>query len=565
MDHGGVMRAHSGQAVLKVGLLVNGTSSNKYDYDLALWGKEQADIEISHLIDYPRHRGARLARVVDVFRTQGLYALLSKLVFQLIVAVEALMLKRSRIHGDHYQAYDLSKWVGQMLTICPIVSKSGFVYRFSAEDVEKVRALDLDLLIRCGAGILRGEILHASRFGIISFHHGDNRVNRGGPPGFWECYHEWPQTGFIIQRLTEELDAGEVLVRGSFGTRYYYSFNQAHLYKKSFIHLKHLLKRLALTRRLPPPEDTPTPYSGILYRTPALHQSVAYGLMVLKRMALRIAATMLMRRERWGISLLSGKWDKSSFWRSNEVRNPRGRFWADPFLYSHGGRTFCFVEDFVFKTNKAHITALEIRGTKAIELGIALKEPFHLSFPFLFQYKGELFMCPECNESGQIRIYRCAEFPLKWELQCVVMEGVSAADTMLFEKGSQWWMLTSFDESGTRDYCSELYLFSSASPLETNWTPHPQNPIRIDARGGRNAGLIVDGERLFRLAQRQGFDQYGQGLLIFEIKTISESIYVEELVSEINPTFRKGLRGTHHLSCDGKTTVIDHCTITAMT
>jgi hypothetical protein len=274
---------------------------------------------------------------------------------------------------------------------------------------------------------------------------------------------------------------------------------------------------------------------------------------------------MLMRRERWGISILSGKWDKSAFWRSNEVRNPRGRFWADPFLYSHGGRTFCFVEDFVCKTTKAHITALEIEGTKVIERGIALKEPFHLSFPFLFQYKGELFMCPECCESGQIRIYRCTEFPLKWELQSVVMEGVSAVDTMLFEKGGQWWMLTSFDESGTRDHCSELYLFSSTSPLETNWTPHPQNPIRIDARGGRNAGLIVDGERFFRLAQRQGFDQYGQGLLIFEVKTVSESNYVEELVSEINPTFRKGLRGTHHLSCDGKTTVIDHCTIAAMT
>jgi len=567
MDHGAVVRAHSGQAVLKVGLLVNGTPSNKYHYDLALWGKEQADIEISHLIVYPCHRGARLARVVDVFRTQGLYALLSKLVFQLIVAMEALILKRSRsrVHRDHYQAYDLSKWVGQMLAIRPIVSKSGFVYRFSAEDVEKVRALDLDLLIRCGAGILHGEILHAARLGVISFHHGDNRVNRGSPPGFWECYYEWPQTGFIIQRLTEELDAGEVLVRGSFGTRFYYSLNQAHLYKKSFVHLKHLLKRIASAGRLPPAEDTPTPYSGILYRTPALHQSLAYGLTVLKRIALRGVATMLRRRERWGISLLSGKWDKSALWRSNEVRNPRGRFWADPFLYSHGGRTFCFVEDFVRKTNKAHITALEIQGTEVIERGIALKEPFHLSFPFLFKYKGELFMCPECFESGQIRIYRCTEFPLKWELQSVVMEGVCAADTMLFEKEGRWWMLTSFDESGTHDYCSELYLFSSASPLETNWTPHPQNPIRIDARGGRNAGLIIDGQRLFRLAQRQGFDQYGQGLLVFEIKTISESIYVEELVSEINPTFRKGLRGTHHLSCDGKTTVIDHCTIAAFT
>ncbi len=550
---------------LKIGLLVSSTLSNKYEYDLALWARGRANIKISHLIVYARHRDSEWGRVADIFLRQGLYALLSKLLFRLIVSVEKLLLKRNSLHSDHYQIFDLGKLVDEVLTISPIVSKSGFVYRFSAEDIERIKALDFDLLIRCGAGILHGDVLHASRLGIISIHHGDNRINRGSPAGFWECYYEWPQTGFVIQRLTEELDAGEVLVRGSFGTRFYYSLNQAHLCKKSNAHLKNLLNRIASTGELPSPENTPSPYSGILYRTPELHQSVAYGFKVLKRIAKRRIPKMLMLREKWGISLLSGKWDKSVLWRSTEVKNPRGRYWADPFLFSYQGRTFCFVEDFVCKTNRAHITALEIVGTKVVEHGIAVKEPFHLSFPFLFQYKGELYMCPECSESGQIRIYRCTEFPLKWELQKVVMEGVSAADTMLFEKGGQWWMLTSLDESGVVDHCSELYLFSSDSPLDTNWTPHPLNPIRIDASGGRNAGLIIDGEKLFRLAQRQGFDQYGQGLLVYEIKIISESVYLEELVSEINPTFRRGLRGTHHLSTDGKTTVIDHCRMTAVT
>jgi len=44
-------------------------------------------------------------------------------------------------------------------------------------------------------------------------------------------------------------------------------------------------------------------------------------------------------------------------------------------LCTRDGKTFCFVEDFVYKTGKAHITALEISGTNIVERGIALDEP----------------------------------------------------------------------------------------------------------------------------------------------------------------------------------------------
>src|SRR5438093_1187012 len=82
------------------------------------------------------------------------------------------------------------------------IAKSGFVYRFSGEDIDKVKSLNLDLLIRYGSGILNGEILNSTKFGIISFHHADNRINRGGPVGFWEVYSKQDTTGFIIQQLT---------------------------------------------------------------------------------------------------------------------------------------------------------------------------------------------------------------------------------------------------------------------------------------------------------------------------------------------------------------------------
>src|SRR2546427_6485060 len=46
-----------------------------------------------------------------------------------------------------------------------------------------------------------------------SYHHGDNRVNRGGPPGYWEVMESSPVTGTMLQVLTEDLDGGRVLYR----------------------------------------------------------------------------------------------------------------------------------------------------------------------------------------------------------------------------------------------------------------------------------------------------------------------------------------------------------------
>ncbi|MFP3741344.1 hypothetical protein SB860_41590, partial [Burkholderia sp. SIMBA_019] len=75
-----------------------------------------------------------------------------------------------------------------------------------------------------------------------------------------------------------------------------------------------------------------------------------------------------------------------------------GRFWADPFLWTGpDGRVVCFVEDYRYATGRAHISALEIVGHRAVDLGAVIVEPYHMSFPYLFAYEGALYMCPECS------------------------------------------------------------------------------------------------------------------------------------------------------------------------
>ena len=121
-------------------------------------------------------------------RRLGLARVLREVAFKTITELEFLLLRRSKIHRDHLRTFDLTGLVPGSLHVTPIVSKSGFVFRYRDDDVRAIKGLNLDLLLRCGSGILRGEILNAARFGILSFHHADNRINRGGPAGFWEVF-----------------------------------------------------------------------------------------------------------------------------------------------------------------------------------------------------------------------------------------------------------------------------------------------------------------------------------------------------------------------------------------
>jgi hypothetical protein len=545
---------------LRVGLLVDSERASKYVYDLARWGQEHPDLEVSHLIVHGPEapETSPLGKAARMLRTRGAILALERVAFALLSRFEtALILGRSAIHRDHFASFPLDDVVPAQVRIVPLVSKSGFVHRFSDEDVARVANLGLDVLVRCGSGILRGGILEAARLGVVSFHHGDNRINRGGPAAFWETYYRWPKTGFVIQRLTEELDGGAVLLRGGYMTRYCFSLNQADLYTKSNVHMKGLLKRVATTRSLPDPEPF-FPYSAPLYRLPRLHQTLAYALKLGARLAGRAANRILRRRDRWGVSFSHGNWRKSVLWRSREVAVPAGRFWADPFLVERAGRTYCFVEDFAYEAARGHITALEITSDGVAELGSALVEPFHLSFPFLFEFDGELYMCPETFQAHQVRIYRCVDFPLRWELASIALDDVSAVDSMLFPHGGKWWMLSNIDSSGIGDHDSELHLFSAESPLATNWTPHPRNPLVIDSERARNGGLLVEGGMLYRVAQRQGFEQYGVGMSVWQIAELTPTSYRERFAGEISPAFHKGLLGAHHLSATGKVTAVDH-------
>ncbi len=547
------------QSTLRIGILVDSEWVSKYVFDLVTWSKAQPGLAITHLILHPPRSepaSSLLSKALKVISSGKVHASISKLMFRCLLAVERSRLTRMPRYRDHGSKHNVRELIADVLVLRPLISASGFSFRFDEVDIQTVRGLKLDLLIRCGGGILRGDILSSAAFGVISFHHGDNRINRGTPAGFWEVYHRQPTTGFTLQRLGEELDGGDVLMRGHFPTRHFYLLNQAALFEKSNYYLKLTLERLAESRQAPP-SIPPVPYSEKLFRTPQALQTVSYlGRSIGATLAKR-AQKLLGKEAQWQVSFLHSEWRSAVLWRATPIPNPPGRYLADPFLLARNGKNYCFVEDFDCSTRRGRISVYEIGPRGARMLGVAIDEPFHLSFPFLFEYEGTLYMCPESSQSKEIRIYRCVDFPTGWMLETTAMTDVSAVDTMFFERHGKWWMCTNIDPSNTGEHCSELYFFSSDSPLSSTWKPHANNPVLVDASKARNGGLLRDGQQLFRVSQRQGFDRYGAGSQINQIVKLSETEYEETCIATIDPGFGDGLLGTHHFHSVGQLTAFD--------
>ena len=424
-------------------------------------------------------------------------------------------------------------------------------------DLERIRALGLDVLLRFGFRILRGGILAAARFGVWSYHHDDNRRIRGGPPCFWEVVEGLPVTGSVLQVLTERLDGGRVIYRSSAPThRRSVARNRGHVYWKSATFVRRCLERVAETGELPA-EESYQPYSYPLYRKPGNARAAVVLGRFLTRAAREWAGERLTRAQ-WFLGYrfhdagngaggdASAASAPEEAFRFARLVPPADRFWADPFPWHHDGRWFVFFEEYRFRARRGVLRVLEVdpvRG-RVGEPQTVLEEPFHLSYPFIFSWQDELFLLPETSAAGEVRLYRCVEFPHRWRHEAVLLRGVRAVDPTLHEEAGRWWLFAGVAAAGARHAHDELHLFSADTPLGP-FAPHRGNPVVSDARSARPAGRLFRWrDELLRPAQDCS-GRYGSAVAIQRVARLDDLHYAEEPVSRIEATWAPGLLATH--------------------
>ena len=288
------------------------------------------------------------------------------------------------------------------------------------EDIAGLKAARFDLLIQCGTGTWSGDALGCARLGMILFNDVANESDRGGPPGFWEVYRRTAKTEFVIRHVARDAGAPSVLRRGYVPTRTYALLNADGLSKQASSHLRQLLVVVSETGALPLPLPVPVreaaiECTGARDRSPNMAESIAY----LCKLSARAAAFRFREavglRERWGVAYAVSNWRDAKLSEGLKIGNPRGRYFADPFLLTVGNETFCFVEDFVEAKGRAVISVLQLGPNGYSVLGKALEEDFHLSFPYLFEYDGGLYMCPESQEAREIRGLQVHPLPARVE------------------------------------------------------------------------------------------------------------------------------------------------------
>lgn len=240
------------------------------------------------------------------------------------------------------------------------------------------------------------------------------------------------------------------------------------------------------------------------------------------------------------------------------VENPEGYFLADPFVVQQGEDSICFVEQYDNLKNRGHVAAFPLTDSANVQPRPVLVEDFHLSFPFIFSFEGDYYMCPETSKIGEIRLYKAKEFPYEWAYFTTIMKDVSAADTMIFKRNGKWWMFTNLDRVGLGSHNLELHIFYSDNPLSREWTPHGMNPIYRDSLVARNGGLLNDDRNIYRVSQMQGFARYGEGIRINRIVNLSENEYLEVEIKRYVKAFARNSKGNHHMSSDKGTTVLDY-------
>lgn len=438
---------------------------------------------------------------------------------------------------------------------CKTIRKGKYSEYFEESDLNKINGYEPDFILKFGFGIIRGEILTCTPYGVWSFHHGDEQKYRGVPPAFHEIMRNDTVTASILQRLTETLDGGVILRKGFFKTiNHSWSANLDQALKLS------LNWPLDVCREIISQKSFPAATEGVKTLAPVHKEpeNLSMVLFLVKVFVNKVKFhfSEIFLSENWETGLIEARPEQIAgpdafvisplkvTWLRARLRN---RYWADSFAIEHKNKLLLLFENYDYRKQKADISAtwFDENNKTFGEIKSALNEEWHLSYPFIQKIGEDISCIPESLAHGSVEMYKLDTDALKLNHSRTLIPGLQAADGTLVNHQNHWYFF--FTPAHATN--TELHIWHSET-LDGTFVPHTLTPVKSNAGNARPAGpFFTCNGKLYRPAQDSS-RTYGGRIIINEIKLLTEDDFLEETVCVLMPP--AGYSGIHNISFAGK-------------
>ena len=236
----------------------------------------------------------------------------------------------------------------------------------------------------------------------------------------------------------------------------------------------------------------------------------------------------------------------------NVIDNDRNYWAADPFLFDYNDDIYIFAELYDYKLCRGCIGYTKWNGKSFDGWTKVITEEFHLSYPFIFEYDGEIYILPESGADNSLFLYKAIVFPSKWKKERIIKQDIIFADTTPFIYDKHKYALT-YDVKEQGGF--HITLLDIENDTEKSLDYLKNQELR------RPAGRFFEYNNSPVRPAQICINDYGEGLVFYNV-TIDNNQYTETEVERITPnnlSFSKKmpLDGMHTYNSSDEFEVID--------
>lgn len=541
---------------LKIGLYIEDYNVENWFYSLVEEIQKSDCLEIVLTINKPPIKSKTTLELLNKS-----WKYINQILFKLYSSIEKKIIKNSI---KAFETKSLKSILNCEEILLLINNQQSFI-PFKKEQLKQIKLKQLDVIICQEYNELICELINLTKNGVWYYKHGTYNINSNKHSGIWETLKKDYDTRVSLNVLKESFKNEMVIYETYFNTDHVYIWrNRCNVFWKSKSIMKRKLKELHklgsgsfFTKVSFQFKDLKK--DNKIYEVPNNFETLRY-ITKLYLLAFKKVIKRQFYFDQWILLFSLNQNDKKDrdFKKFTRLLPPKDRFWADPFIITKNSKNFIFFEELIYIENRGKISVIEMDNNgNHTKPEVVLENDYHLSYPFIVEDNGELYMIPETEENRTIELYKCIKFPSQWKLEKVLFNNLKAVDSTIIKHNGKYWLFTNLCEYKGEDVINELFLFYSDNLVSDTWTSHPKNPITTDHKYSRPAGSIfVHDNKLFRPAQNCS-KHYGYGILIQEIIKMDENDYEEKNIDSIYPDWERDLISTHTINTSGSLSFID--------